>query len=137
MWILKFLPNWLFYAILISGAIGLLVSKFVPGYYRSAVQAVSVAFFAFGVFMAGAINDNEAWVARVKEMEAKVAEVKVESQKENVKVETKYLTRVQVVKQRGDDIIQYVDREVVKYDSQCVIPKEFIISHNKAAEQPK
>jgi hypothetical protein len=39
--------------------------------------------------------------------------------------------------QRGEDSIKYVDREIVKYDSQCVIPKEFIDVVNKAAEQPK
>ena len=55
----------------------------------------------------------------------------------NTTLETKVITKTQVVKIRGDDIIKYVDREVTKYDNTCIIPKEFITSHNRAAEQPK
>ena len=137
MWLLKFLPNWIFYAILLIGIVGLLASRFVPAYYKTAVTAAAAFLFVVGVFMAGAIHDNEAWVARVKEMEAKIAEVKVESEKENTKIETKYVNKVQVIKQRGEETIKFIDREVVKYDNICVIPKEFIMAHNKAAEQLK
>jgi hypothetical protein len=53
------------------------------------------------------------------------------------------VTKTQVVKDRGAEIIKYIDREIVKYDTkflpggECKIPKEFIESHNKAAEAPK
>lgn len=87
--------------------------------------------------MAGAIHDNDAWEARVKEMEAKVAAAAAESTKENVKITDRVVTKIQMVKQRGEDITKYIDREVVKYDTQCVIPKEFIKAHNDAAEQVK
>ena len=137
MWVLKFLPNWVFYGILFAGVVGLLVSKFIPSYYRSAAQAVAAAFVIFGLFMAGAIYDNEAWVARVKEMEEKVAAAEAQSKEETIKIETKYINRTNTIKLRGEQIISYVDREVVKYDSQCVIPQEFITAHNKAAEAPK
>ena len=93
--------------------------------------------------MSGAISNEEAWLARVKELEAKVEAAQVESVKENVKIETKFVTKTQIVKERGQEIIQYVDREIVKFDtkflpgSECEIPKEFIQMHNKAAEAPK
>jgi hypothetical protein len=122
---------------LLIGVAGFIASRFIPAYYKTAVAAAAAFFFVVGVFMAGAIHDNEAWEARVREMEAKIAEVKVESEKENTKIETKYVNKVQVIKERGKDTIQYIDREVVKYDNLCVIPKEFIIAHNKAAEQLK
>lgn len=137
MWLLKFLPDWFFYVMLFAGLIGLLVNKFVPAIYRTTVQAASAALFVFGLFMAGAIYDNDAWIARVKEMESKVAAAEAESAKQNTKVVEKVVSKVQLVKQRGDEIVRYVDREVVKFDGQCVIPKEFIKAHNDAAEQPK
>jgi hypothetical protein len=93
--------------------------------------------------MSGAISNEEAWLARVQELEAKVEAAQVESVKENVKIETKVVTKTQVIKQRGEDIIQYIDKEIVKYDTkflpggECEIPKEFIQAHNKAAEAPK
>jgi len=143
MWVLKFLPDWIFYAILLIGFVGLLIGKFIPGPYKTAVQAASAAFFVIGLFMAGAIHDNEAWVARVKEMENKVAEAEAAAKQENVKIETKVVNKVQVVKTRGEEIVKYIDREIVKYDTkfapggQCEIPKEFIQAHNQAAEAPK
>ena len=143
MWVLKFLPDWIFYAILLFGFIGLLVGKFIPGPYKTAIQAASAAFFVVGLFMAGAIYDNAAWEARVKEMEEKVAAAEAAAKEENVKIETKVVNKVQVVKTRGENIVKYIDREIVKYDTkfapggQCELPKEFIKAHNDAAEQPK
>ena len=137
MWVLKFLPNWFFYFLMIAGIVGLLVSRFIPSYYKTAAQALSVALFVVGVFMVGAITDNEAWLARVKEMEGKIKEVEVQIVKENVRVETKYVDRVQIVKQKGEEIVRYVDREIVKYDDSCKLPNEFIVILNKAAESPK
>jgi hypothetical protein len=136
MWILNFLPNSFFYAILCGGIIGLFVSKFIP-LYKSTVQAAAVVAIAFGLYMSGAIHDNDEWLARVHEMETKVEAAAVEAAQENVKIVEKVVTKTQIVKQRGQDIIKYVDKEIVKYDNTCVIPKEFIQTHNKAAEQPK
>jgi hypothetical protein len=137
MWLLKFLPDWIFYAMLVAGAIGIVASKFAPAYYRSAVMAASAGVFLIGVFMAGAIHDNDAWLARIKELELKTAKVEVESTKETAKVQVKVIEKTQVVKVRGDDIIKYVDREIVKYDETCKIPKELTEALNKAAEPIK
>ena len=133
MWILQFLPNWIFYYILFGAGIGLLIAKFLPKYYKEIVGTISAISFAFGLFMVGAISNEETWQARVKEMEAKVAKAEVQSAKENIKLVEKVVTKTQVVKQRGEDIIKYVDKEIVKYDNTCVIPKEFIEAHNRAA----
>ena len=150
MWILKWLPFWIFYAILGIGLIGLAVTyllKYIPVpaiyIYKTPIQLASVALIVLGTYMSGAISNEEAWLARVKELEVKVQAAQVESEKENVKIETKIVTRTQVIKERGEEIIKYVDKEIVKYDTkflpggECEIPKEFIVLHNKAAEAPK
>ena len=87
--------------------------------------------------MAGAISNEEAWLAKVKELEVKVAEAEAKSQQVNVQVVEKVVTKTQVVRERGKDIVQYVDREVVKYDSKCEIPKEAVTAVNSAAEGVK
>ena len=148
MWLLNWLPNWIFYGIFFAGLLGLLatyVMKFIPFVYvyRTPIQAVSVLAIAIGTYMSGAISNEEAWQARVKEMEAKVAEAEVQSVKENVKVVEKIVKKTEYITRRGQDIIQYVDREVTKYDErfrpggQCELPKEFIKAINNAAEAPK
>ena len=148
MWILSWLPNWIFYGIFFAGLLGLLatyVMKFIPFVYvyRTPIQAISVLAIAIGTYMSGAISNEEAWQARVKEMEAKVAAAEVESAKENVKIVEKVVVKTEYITRRGQDIIQYVDKEVVKYDTkflpggQCEIPKEFIKAINTASEAPK
>ena len=144
MWILKWLPDWIFYGILFIGVIGYASTyllKYIPipavYMYKTPIQLVSIALIVFGVFMSGAIYNEEAWIARVKEMEAKVAEAQAKSAEENVKIVEKVVTKIQVIRDRTDVGIKYIDREVVKYDSTCVIPKEFVKAHNDAAEPPK
>ena len=148
MWILQWLPNWIFYAIFFAGLLGLVatfVMKFIPlvYVYRTPIQAVSVVLIALGTYMAGAISNEESWQARVKEMEAKVEAAAVESAQENVKIVEKVVKKTEYIKTRGQDIVKYIDKEIVRYDTkflpggQCEIPKEFIEAHNRAAEAPK
>ena len=148
MWILQWLPDWIFYAIFFVGLLGLLatyVMKFIPlvNVYRTPIQAISILAIAIGTYMSGAISNEEAWQARVKEMEAKVAAAEIESQKENVKIVEKIVKKTEYIKTRGQDVVKYIDKEIVKYDTkflpggQCEIPKEFIEAHNRAAEAPK
>jgi hypothetical protein len=70
-------------------------------------------------------------------MELKVAAAEVESAKENTKIVEKVVKKTEFIKSKGKDVIQYIDREVTKYDNTCVLPKEFIKAHNDAAEMTK
>lgn len=140
MWILKFLPDWIFYGIFLVGLIGFAVTylfKYIPipflYVYRKPIQIGSVLAIIFGTFMSGAIYDNEAWESRVKEMEAKVAKAEQQSKEENEKINDKVEKVKEKIVQKQVVVKQYIDREIVKYDNTCVIPKEFVEVHNKAA----
>ena len=142
MWVLDWLPFWIFHLITLVGFLALIAAqflKFIPliSQYRLPIQVGGIPVLAFGLYMEGGISNQEKWEARVKEMEAKVARAEAESAKENTKIIEKTRTQIELVKTRGDDIIKYVDREITKYDQQCVIPKEFVKAHNDAAEPPK
>jgi hypothetical protein len=138
MWILNFLPDWIFYALFFIGIVGLIstfVMKFIPFVYvyRTPIQVVSVILIAIGTYMSGAISNNEKWEAKVKELEIKLAGAEVAAAKVNTEIIEKVVVKREYYKERGKDVIQYIDREVVKYDERCVIPKEFIEAHNNAA----
>ena len=140
MWILKWLPDWIFYGLLLIGLFGYAVTyllRFIPipaiYIYKTPIQLVSIALVVIGTFMSGAIHERTAWLARVKEMEAKVAEVEQKSEQANTEIQTKVVTKTQIIKEKGDEIVKYVDREIVKYDNTCVIPKEVVDTINKAA----
>ncbi len=148
MWIINFLPDWVFHTIFAIGLLGT-IAGFLLGFipfikkYVLVIQVCSILILVLGVFLEGAMSDNKEWVARVKEMEAKVAAAEAKSQKVNVEIIEKVVKKTEYIKLRGQEIIKYVDRDIVKYDTkfapggQCEIPKEFITLHNKAAEAPK
>ena len=148
MWIISFLPDWVFHAITFVGVLGT-VAGFVLGMipaiktYIIPVRVISILLLSFGLYLEGGLADYKVWEAKVKEVEAKLAEAELKSAKENTKIVTKVITKTQIVKVRGNDIVKYVDREIVRYDTkfapggQCEIPKEFIKAHNSAAEAPK
>lgn len=150
MWILQWLPDWIFYAILCIGLIGFLVTyllKFIPVpglfMYKTPIQIISMIMIAVGVYMSGAISNEEAWQARVKELEVKLAAAEAKGAEENVKIVEKVVTRQKVVKEKGEEVVKYIDREIVKIDTkflpggQCEIPKEFIKALNDASKPPE
>lgn len=129
MWILKWLPDWIFYAILLLGVVGLIatylvkfISKFVPPLYvyKTPIQVVSIVMIVFGTFMAGAIHNNNEWEARVKELEEKVKVAEEKSKEVNREVETRIVERTKVVREKGKTQIEYVNR-LVKGDTVEVI----------------
>lgn len=148
MFILSILPEWVFHAITIAGVLGTIVG-FVLGMipviktYIIPIRVISLLLLSFGLYLEGGLADYKVWEARVKEVEAKLAQAEVQSAKENTKIVTKVITKTQIVKTRGQDIVRYVDREIVKYDEKfakggiCEIPQEFIKAHNDAAEAVK
>lgn len=144
MWIFEWLPDAVTHIIFLVGAVGIFagfVLTFIPfvKQYKIAIQIASLFIFALGVYLEGGLADYQEWQFKVKELEAKLAVAEEKSKTENVKIEEKIVTKTQIVKQKGKDIIQYVDREVVKnnevikFNENCLIPKVVIDAHNQAA----
>jgi len=148
MWILHFLPESLILfvttALLLAGIVTTTIS-FLPvlAQYRTPTQVLGIALLVAGVYLRGGLSIEMEWRERVAEMEQKVAEAQAESQKVNETVKTRVVTKTQVIRTRGEDIVKYVDREVIKYDTkfapggQCELPREFVKAINDAAEAPK
>lgn len=142
MWLLSFLPNWIIHATVLLGLLGIFASiflKVIPMIrtYATAIGVASYFLLATGLFLEGGLADYAAWEARVKELEAKVAAAEAESAKQNTKLVEKVVTKTQYIKQRADTIYVEIDKNKENLDKICKLPKEFIVIHNKAAEQPK
>jgi hypothetical protein len=142
-WILEWLPHWIFYFAIIIGIAGVVVSLFlqftpIVYLYKTPIQIFSIILIAIGTYMSGAISNEELWQARVKELEIKVAQAETNAAKENVKIVEKIVYKNKIIKEKGTEIIQYIDREVVnnqevvKFTENCVIPKEIINVHNNS-----
>jgi low affinity Fe/Cu permease len=147
-WILGLLPDWFWTVVLIAGVLGILASwvlKFVPfvSNYRLPIQVGSILALLVGVYFQGVIANEEKWKNEIAALQKKVDEAALKSNETNVVVQEKVVTKTKVIKEKGQDIIKYVDREVVKkeeiikYIEMCPVPKEIIDLHNQATELNK
>jgi len=140
MWIFSFLtiPDWVYHLVFLVGFLTTLVGfvlNMLPyvNQYIIPVRVIGIIVLLLGVYLEGGLANKQAWEARVDEVKAQLAEAEAKSAKQNVKIVEKVVKKTEYYRTRGDDIVKYIDREVTKYDSQCVIPKEFVKSHNDAA----
>ena len=148
MWILSILPDAAIHIIFGLGILGTLAG-FVLGFipfvktYQFAIQICSIIVLVFGVYLEGGLADYKEWELKVKEMEAKVAQAEAQSANKNVEIQEKIVEKTKIIRERGRDIIQYIDKEVIKkeeiikYIENCPVPKEIIDLHNQAAELNK
>lgn len=152
MWLLHFLPDaflvFVVNAILIVGVVATVVTFFFLKYIVrlmpalsaqvTLMQVVSVVILLFGVYFKGGQVTEQAWRDRVAEVEAQLEEARKESAKVNTVVETKVVTKTQVVKEKANTLIEYVDREIIKEkEADCRMPQEAIDVHNEAARMNK
>ena len=151
MWILHFLPDSLLEivvnTILIVGIILTFISvafinpvlRFFPsmsGYYRL-IQIFSIFILISGVYFKGGYSTEMLWREKVAELESKLKIAEAESENVKVVVEKQVVTNTKFVKQRANNIIEYVDREIVKYDKSCIVPPDVVEVHNEAANMNK
>lgn len=138
MWFFDFIPENLFYLLFLCAGVGYAISLFLPHpVLKKQVRIASILALAVSIYLLGMLYVNNWWKDKAAKLEQQVAELAQKSAETNVQIETRVVTKTQVIKQRGEDVVKYVDREVVKYNTQCVIPTEFVSAHNSAAEPPK
>jgi hypothetical protein len=140
MWLIEFLPFWIFHLIVLIGIGGIIVSevlKFIPfvTIYRLPIQVASIIALVFGVYMEGGISNQEKWEAKVAEAKLEMAQKETASAEVTTKVVTKYVTKIQIVKEKGDVIIKEVPKYITKEsDAKCPIPNAFVVLHDSASK---
>lgn len=138
MWMLSFFPDLLVHLILALGALLFLAATFLGMFpivntYKTPAQIVGVLILAWGLYLEGGLSYKDKLAKEVAELETKLANAETKGAEKNTEIVTKIVKDTKVIRQKGDDIIKYIDREIVKYDDQCVIPLEVIQAHNRAA----
>jgi hypothetical protein len=104
--------------------------------YQLPFKILGIALLVLGVYFRGGLAVETEWRERVAAVEARLAEAEKASAEANAQIDSKTQKQTTEIRQRMTYIRQYVDREVVKYNDQCVIPPPFIDAHNRAAEAP-
>ena len=141
MWIFTIAPDYVIHLVFAVGVIGMIagyIVGFIPSMkmYKLAVQIVAILVLSFGLYLEGGLSDYKEWEFKANELQAKISKMETEMAKEDVKIVEKVVNKTQVVREKGKEVIVYVDREVAKYDEkfsangQCALPSEFFKAYN-------
>lgn len=150
-WMFSLLPNFVFVVIAWAATVGgvalYVASKLVRwipmmGMYKTPAEIVGVVLIALGAYMLGGQAADQRWQDKVDAVEAKLKIAEEQSKEANVEIQKKSDVKVKYIQGRTEIIKEYIDREIVKYDTkfapggECAIPREFVRAHNDAAEAP-
>jgi hypothetical protein len=136
MFLLSFLPDWIFYALLLLSVIGVFVSTFLSNLpfissYTKPIQYGSIAALLFSVYMCGGISNEEGWQKKVLQQQAEIAQLKQKEAEVSTKVVTKYIDKITVVKEKNNEIAKYINKDA---DAKCELPISFGVLHDAAAK---
>jgi flagellar biosynthesis component FlhA len=161
-WMLDLIPDAVlsgfYWAMIVAGITGILagwLGKWIPFYgnYVKILQPVGIILLVLGVWLRGGYDTEMAWRDKVAKLEEQVKVAEQKSQETNTVVQEKIVEKTKIVRERGQDIIKYVDKwntkeivkevqgperirreEVIKYIENCPVPKEMIDLHNQAVD---
>jgi hypothetical protein len=132
---------WVYYLLTGAGVALYIASKLVNlipmmGQYKFPVELVGVTILVAGSYLLGGYGTEMSWRERVKELQAKVAEAEQKSEKVNTIIQTKVVTKIQVVEKQVEVVRTQIqkDKEIINAD--CKIPDIAIIDYNKAIADP-
>jgi hypothetical protein len=139
MWLLSFVPDFIFHIIAIVGillTIGAIAFGQIPfiGTYNIPINIIGVVLIIFGFYMEGGISNQEKWEAKVAELKLEMAKKETASAEVTTKVITKYVTKIEVVKEKGNVIIKEIPKYITKdADAKCDVPTGFVVLHDSAS----
>lgn len=106
----------------------------IPWPYRLlALAALGIALFGFG-WIKGASHVQTQWDAATAAQQQALAQVQTRQAQATVQIVTQYVDRIQVVREKGDTLIQEIPVYVpVQADAACTFHRGFVSLHDAAA----
>jgi hypothetical protein len=148
MWILQLLPDavilWFCNILLLVGIVLTVAGFFVHRLpflyqYQLPFRVIGIALLTLGVYFRGGYAVEAEWRERVVQLEAQLKTAQEQGEKVNTVIQQRVVTKTQVIREKADTLVQFVDREVfrdrdvVREVNNCPVPQEAIDVHNEAA----
>ncbi len=141
MWILQLLPDavilWFCNILLLVGAVLTVAGFFIHRLpflyqYQLPFRVIGIALLTLGVYFRGGYAVEAEWRERVVELEARLKVAEAESARVNTVIQDRVVTKTQVIREKGDTIVERVE-VAVPVNAACPVPQEAIDVHNEAA----
>jgi hypothetical protein len=139
-WILNFVPDFVFHALLILSLLALagsFVLDSIPfiSANAKAIQLASAVVLAIAIFFEGAISNESVWQARVKELELKVARAETQSAEANSELRNKMAEKNKEIALAQQALKGRIEQNAAQMDAVCKIPRTAIDILNDAARK--
>ena len=137
MWVVNFLPDFIFHILLLVSLLGLVASIVLDSIpfistNAKAIQLASAVVLAIALYFEGAISDNTAWLDRVHQMEKKVAEAEAKSADANTKLVTEMAKNREKIAANQQAVKQAIQQNIQAINSQCKLTDISVEMYNQA-----
>ena len=140
-WLFGFIPTFFIY-LLLSVGITLYVfsevatvslAKYIPSSFltSSAIKVVSIGIMSLSLFLLGVSYSSQAFKEEIDKRNAEIVKINDEAKNISQQVVIKYVTRDKIIKEKGNEIIKYVN---TKNDADCNLHNSTIELLNSAAK---
>jgi len=128
MWLISWLPQWVYYVSLFCGVGAVLANS-------RGSQLIGTLLIAGSCWHLGGVHIQAAWQARVADMQARLAQAEQKSLDVNTQIVTKTLTKIKLVKQTTNANVEYINQYVASdLDHDCKLTSASIMLHNSASQ---
>lgn len=135
LFLLDFIPFWGVLTLIITGVLVYIFSLVSPTpLYNWALQIGGVFLMVGGVYLLGGVENQSRWEAKVKAVEAIVAQKEAESKEANVKIVEKIVIQKQIIKEKRNDIKKAVAKNKSSVDATCKLSNSFVVLHDSASQ---
>lgn len=142
MWLIEWLPDWLFYLVLFAGvilAISALFLKQIPwvNRYQVPIMLLGILMIVIGIWFAGVIAKDRHYQQEIAELQVRVAEAEKKAAEANTQIEYVYRDRVEVVEKVRYKVISAIRESSNEIDANCQVSPAAVEILNQAAESPQ
>jgi hypothetical protein len=141
MWfITSFLPDWFItyfvHIVLVVGLVTTFASSIVSklpviSNYGRLVKPIGMVILALGIYLEGGLVTELSWRSKVAEFEEKVKVAEAKSAEANTKIETKVVTKIQVIKENTNENKAAISKYVT---DTCQLSNAAVMLHDSASQ---
>ena len=143
MWMISLIPlgvlHWIINIALIAGVTGVCaawIGKWIPfyGQYAAILKPIGILLLCVGLFFKGGYTTEEAWRAKIADLESKVKVSEEKSKEANIALDKSIKEKTNAIKQAEAAIKDRIKKDAAKIDAECKVAPEAIKDLNDAAK---
>jgi len=132
------LTHWVVNLMLAAGLAGLLagwIGRWIPFFdaYARLLKPLGIVLLLSGVFLKGGEANNDMWLAKIADLEAKIAVSEQKSKDANVKLAGVIKEKNQAIQESKTAVQSRLKRDAVKIDAECKLDPEAVEILNESA----